>query len=83
MNPFAYWAAVHTELLDHGMDDLDLAQHRRAATDELTPLERDGRWAATIRRWAEQDAIAADADRIEAVAAEPRRRRDHRPSPSW
>lgn len=65
MNPLIIWATRDVRTLDHSTDDEKLRHQRVHDSDELTPLERDGRWAAAIHRWAMQDEAAALADQAD------------------
>lgn len=86
MNPLIIWATRDVSTLDHSSDDERLAHQRVHDAHELPPLERDGRWVAAIRRWAEQDAVAAEFDGRDAAHAATRARHgaaSRQPSPGW
>ncbi|MET0725392.1 MAG: hypothetical protein ABWY36_03515 [Leifsonia sp.] len=76
MNPLAFWATRDVRMLDHSTDDEALRHQRLDHVEELEPLDRDGRWAAAIHRWAQQDAAAAAADEADRAHAATRARHD-------
>ncbi|KQX06534.1 MULTISPECIES: hypothetical protein [unclassified Leifsonia] len=67
MNPLILWSTRDVRILDHSNDDESLRHQQLRDAAELEPLERDGRWAAAIHRWAMQDEAAALADQADAA----------------
>lgn len=67
MHPLALWLANATQFRERDRENRLLLRQRvaRGNGEELGPLERDGRWAAAMHRWAEQER-AARAREVEA-----------------
>lgn len=80
MNPLILWAVRDIRMLDHSGDDETLRHQQVHEAAELDPLERDGRWAAAIHRWAMQDEAAALADQADAAHEITRSRHSAQPS---
>jgi hypothetical protein len=66
MHPLALWLISTSQLRERDGEDRLLRRQREARAHELE-VARDGRWAATMRRWADQDA-ARDAEPAASIA---------------
>jgi hypothetical protein len=53
MHPLTLWLTSVAELGERE-SERTLLRRQRESRGEETPLQRDGRWAATIHRWADQ-----------------------------
>ncbi len=60
MHPLALWLINSSQLRERDDDDRMLRRQREARGRDFD-VARDGRWAAAMRRWSEEDAAAAAA----------------------
>ncbi|GAA1442427.1 hypothetical protein [Leifsonia poae] len=58
MHPLTLWLTSIAELGERERDRAMERRQRESRGDELTPLARDGRWAAAMHRWAERSGVA-------------------------
>jgi hypothetical protein len=61
MHPLTLWLTSVAELGERERERALLGRQRESRGEE-TPLQRDGRWAATMHRWADQSHRAPAAD---------------------
>ena len=54
MHPLTLWLTSIAELGERERDRAMERRQRESRGDELSPLSRDGRWAAAMHRWAER-----------------------------
>jgi hypothetical protein len=62
MHPLTLWLTSIAELGEREREREAIRRQHETEPVPLTPLERDGRWAAAMHRWAEQ---AEQAERAE------------------
>lgn len=65
MHPLALWLISSSQLRERDTEDR-LMRRQRHAREREAELERDGRWASAMRRWAAQDEAVRAASRAEA-----------------
>ncbi|MFF1572034.1 hypothetical protein ACFVWR_04750 [Leifsonia sp. NPDC058292] len=54
MHPLTLWLTSIAELGERERERELMRRQREGSPEQLTPLQRDGRWAAAMHRWAEQ-----------------------------
>lgn len=90
MHPLALWLISSSRLRERDTEDRLMRRQRNARQREVE-LERDGRWAAAMRRWAAQDEAAraesptespAEAPTVSVATASHRARRRYRVIPA-
>lgn len=90
MHPLALWLISSSQLRERDTEDRLMRRQRQAREREIE-LERDGRWASAMRRWAAQDEavraktpveVAAEVPTVSVTTAPHRARRRHRVAPT-
>jgi hypothetical protein len=61
MHPLTLWLTSIAELGEREREREVIRRRHETDPVPLTPLERDGRWAAAMHRWAEQSEAQAQA----------------------
>lgn len=59
MHPLTLWLTSIAELGEREREQALLRTRRDSGTEQPPPLTRDGRWAAAIHRWAEEERASA------------------------
>lgn len=72
MHPLTLWLTSIAELGEREREQALLRARRDSGTEQPPPLTRDGRWAAAIHRWAEDERASAPAPAPTPAAARTR-----------
>ena len=70
MHPLALWLINSSQLRERDNEDRMMRRQREARGREFDVV-RDGRWAAALHRWTEEDAAASGGADTTAPAAAP------------
>ncbi|WP_426515835.1 hypothetical protein ACPPVQ_14675 [Diaminobutyricibacter sp. McL0618] len=70
MHPLALWLINSSQFRERDDDDRMLRRQREARGRDFD-VARDGRWAAAMRRWSEEDAAAAAAPATRVATSAP------------
>jgi len=74
MHPLTLWLTSISELAEREREREIVRRQHEIGAEPLTPLQRDGRWAAAMHRWAELSEREAAARDTAARAGAPRAR---------